>query len=110
VTDVQREASQLGELRVSLSEARAELGRLRADLAPLTGLPALLRAQQELSTLQLKNIQDRIDREVEQHKADVHDIREDIADLMEWRTWALRIIVGAVMVAVVGLVLAGGSQ
>lgn len=101
-----REAAQLVELRVSLSEARQELGRLRADLAPLTSLPTLLKAQQDLVRHQLRSIEDRIEREVAQHQQDVEDVRKDIAELMDWKTWSLRLVVGAVLLALVGLAIA----
>lgn len=36
-------------------------------------------------------------------------VMEDVAEVREWQTWALRIVVGAVLLALVGAVLAQGG-
>lgn len=96
------EAAQLVELRVTAAQTSAELGRLRADLAPLMALPVQLDALSRLWQEQLDNVK-------ETHRRDVHDLRTDVDDLRSWQTWALRIVIGAVVLAVLGVVLAQPS-
>jgi hypothetical protein len=44
-------------------------------------------------------------RDQDAHKVVHADQAKDIADLTDWKDWALRIIVGAVMLALLGLVI-----
>ena len=37
-------------------------------------------------------------------------LQEDVTEVREWQTWALRIVVGAVLLALLGAVLAQGAS
>lgn len=103
------ESVRLAELRVSVDDTRHEVERLRSDLAPLVALPTLVTGHVEMVRREILNIHTRIDREVKQHAADMAELQRDIEGLITWQTWALRLVLGAVLLAVVGLVLGGGQ-
>jgi ribosomal protein S15P/S13E len=92
------------ELRVGLAALTAEVGRMRADVAPLAGLPTQLSAIAELQAERLTN-------HIDRHKRDVADLRDDLgsvesrcqerhAEVQGWQTWAIRAVLGVVIVAV----------
>lgn len=98
----------LVELRVGLAGLTAEVQRMRADVAPLAGLPLQLQAVADLQAERLTN-------HIERHQRDIDDLREDITHaerrareaiktLEDWQTWAMRLVVGAVIVAVLAAV------
>ena len=90
------EATRLTELRVIATQQTAELARLRVELAPLVGMPAQLDALSQLWQEQLKNLH-------EKHDRDVRELRADIEQLASWQTWALRLVVGAIVLATIAL-------
>lgn len=103
----------LVELRVGLAGLTAEVQRMRADVAPLAGLPLQLQAVADLQAERLTN-------HIERHKRDMDDVREDIAHverrareaikaLEDWQTWAVRLVLGAVVVAVLAAIGLGGA-
>jgi len=44
------------------------------------------------------------------HERDVANVRADIDELREWQTWAIRIVLGVVIAAVIGVALALGDR
>lgn len=104
------ETARLTELRVMSAQQAAELARLRADLAPLVGMPAQLDALSRLWQEQLANLRERHDRDVAelraQQRAAHADLAGDVEQLQSWQTWALRIVLGAVILGVFGLLVA----
>jgi hypothetical protein len=87
------------ELRVGLAGLTAEVGRMRADMAPLAGIPQQLQAQADLAAERLSN-------EIATRRREVADLRADVDELKAWQTWAFRLVIGAVCLSVLGLVLA----
>lgn len=90
------EAAQLVELRVLVASLTSEVSRLRSDIAPIGGLPAQLEHVARLWDERLRNA-------ISTHDRDVAELREDVAGLREWQTWALRLVVGAVVVSILAL-------
>lgn len=91
------EAAQLVELRVTLAQQTAELGRLRTDLAQLIGMPMQLDALSRLWAEQLDNVK-------AHQKRDTAELRSDVDDLKAWQTWAMRLVIGAVVLTVLAVV------
>lgn len=98
------EAAQLVELRVILAQTTAELGRLRADMAPLTALPVQLDALSKLWQEQLDNVKEHQRRDVRELRRDMDEVARDVTSLEQWQTWALRLVVGLVVMAVLSVV------
>jgi len=110
----------LVELRVGLAGLTAEVQRMRVDLSALAALPTQLTAVAELHAERLTNLDARLSRELVALHASVEaaDARrragdrdleqrlgEDIKGLQDWQTWAMRVVLGLVVAAVLGAVL-----
>lgn len=102
------ETARLTELRVMSAQQAVELSRLRADLAPLVGLPAQLDALSRLWQEQLNHLRERHDRDVDELRAQARaahrELQADIEGLQSWQTWALRLVVAGVIVAALALI------
>ena len=96
------EAAQLVELRVTMAQQTSELSRLRGDLGPLLGLPVQLDALSRLWQEQLDNAK-------ETARRDIREVRSDVDELKAWQTWAMRIVLAAVIIAVLGIVVSSGT-
>lgn len=116
----------LGELRRTvdalgrqLGDARAELGALVAIPVQLDNMAALWNAQlaaarqehkadmaavREALAHQASNATRDLAAHAAACAADASDIREDVKDLQAWQTWALRLVIGFVVLGVLGLV------
>lgn len=95
------QTAQLVELRVTLANITSEVHRLRTDLGPLSALPTQLDAITQLW-------QERLDNAVVQRSRDVADLRADVDELRSWQTWLTRLVIGAVVAAVLALVVSAG--
>lgn len=95
------ETAQLVELRVTLANITSEVHRLRSDLGPVAALPVQLDAITQLW-------QERLDNAVKERTRDVQDLRTDVDELRSWQTWLTRLVVGAVVAAVLALVVSTG--
>ena len=93
------------ELRVGMSALASEVGQLRAAIAPLAALPTQLDAIATLHAERLTN-------HIERHKRDMTDVRRDLEavearceerhdEVKDWQTWAIRLVLGAVLLAAV---------
>lgn len=91
------DAAQLVELRVTMAQQTAELGRLRGDMSLLLGLPVQLDALSRLWQEQLTNAK-------EQQRRDMLAMQSDVDELKAWQTWAMRIVLGGVALAILALV------
>lgn len=109
------------ELRVSVGGLAASVEQLRQSLIPLAGMPLQLQALQELHTERLTN-------HIANHTRDIADLKADqdaesgrrrsadealerrlglaITEVKDWQTWAIRIVLGLVVAATLGVVLA----
>jgi hypothetical protein len=109
------------ELRVGLAGMASELQQMRSALAPLAGLPLQLDALSRLQDERLTNHIANHARDVDQLAASVEAeagrrrsadeamerrLAEDIGGLRDWQTWAMRLVLGLVVAAVVAAVLA----
>lgn len=112
-------SADLLELRVSVSALAAGVEQLRQALIPLAGMPHQLDALQALHSERLTN-------HIANHVRDVKDLHDDleaeegrrragdkdlearltkaIEAIQEWQTWAIRIVLAFVILAVLGLV------
>ena len=97
-TSTVSETAQLVELRVTLANITSEVHRLRSDLGPLAALPTQLDAITALW-------QERLDNAVQQRSRDVAELRKDVDELSSWQTWLTRLVIGAVVAAVLALVI-----
>lgn len=117
----------LGELRRTVEALRGDLGNARAELGALVAIPvqldnmaALWAAQLEAAKQQhaadvaslkqgLADARREADRELAAHiracSSDRDAIREDVATLQGWQTWAVRLVLGAVGLAIVAVAL-----
>lgn len=108
------------ELRVGLASVAAEMTLMRQALAPLAGMPLQLDALAQLQSERLTN-------HIANHARDVSDLHadleaeagrrrsaddaqerrlsKDIDALREWQTWAMRLVLGLVIAAIVTAVL-----
>jgi hypothetical protein len=120
----------LVELRVGLAGLTAEVGRMRHDLGPLSALPQQLAAVAELQNERLTNaianherdiasVRLELDAESGRRRAGDKDQADDLGaverrlttrldELDAWQTWAMRLVIGAVVLAVLGVVLRAG--
>lgn len=89
----------LGELRRTVDQVRLELSHARTEVGALAGMPGQLTSMSALWTEQLRAHK-------EQSAAALAHLSDEVETLKGWQTWALRIVVAAVVLAVVGLVLA----
>jgi t-SNARE complex subunit (syntaxin) len=98
----------LVEVRVGLSALTAEVNRLGAVMAPLAGLPTQLQAVADLQAERLTN-------HIERHQRDVAALQADLGqaearcverhdEVKDWQTWAIRAVLGVVIVAVLAAV------
>lgn len=130
MTDVSAHDVDLVELRVGLSGLTAEVGRMRADLGPLAALPQQLQAVADLQAERLSNaianherdiaaVRGEADAEAGRRRAGIADVGRDLEaverrlltrldELAAWQTWAMRLVIGAVVLAVLGVVLKAG--
>jgi hypothetical protein len=116
----QQTSTDLLELRVTVGALVAGVEQLRQALVPLAGMPLQLQALQELHTERLAN-------HIALHARDVADLKADqdaesgrrrsadealerrlglaITEVKDWQTWAMRVVFGLVIAAVLGVVL-----
>lgn len=104
-TDTEQAAA-YAELRTTMAGLSDTVDRMRRDLAPLSALPHQLQAVTELHAERLANIRERIDTDARVLRAELAEVRQDLDTVTSWQTWAMRLVVGAVITAVVALVLA----
>lgn len=114
----------LGELRRAVEAMRADLGTARSELGALTAIPVQLDSMAALWNAQLAaarqehqadmasvreslaNMRAQVERDLagKASTGSVQGLREDVEDLATWKTWAIRLVLGVVLLAIVGLV------
>lgn len=114
----------LVELRVGLAGLTAEVQRMRGDLAHLAGLPAQLTAVAELQNERMLNLRDQHERDVKGLVDDItaesgrrrsadegveRRLSAEIASVKEWQTWAIRLVLAFVVLAVLGFAIGTGA-
>lgn len=114
----------MGELRRTVEALRTDLGSARAELGALVAIPVQLDSMAALWNAQLASVRDthaadmaavresiahlRTDHQREldarARKGEMEGIREDVESLQSWQTWALRLVMGVVGLAILALV------
>lgn len=95
----------LGEVARSMSRLENEIGNVRKDIRSLEEkVPTreLIAATERAWSSNLHALEERM---LDKTAA----LEEKIEDLENWKTWTLRIVMGAVIMALMGLILTAGS-
>lgn len=113
-------AVDLLELRVAVGALSAGVEQLRQSLIPLAGLPLQLEALQQLHSERLthhianhdrdfRNLANDLQAEEGRRRSGDQELErrlgESIKAVQEWQTWAIRVVLAAVALAVLGVVL-----
>lgn len=93
-------------LNATMGALADQVDRMRRDLSPLLALPTSLQAVTTLHDERMANLRDRCDRDAAALRTELADVRADLDAVTAWQTWAMRLVIGAVIAAVVGLVIA----
>ena len=96
----------LGEIGRSVDRLEKEIGGVRGDIRQL---------EEKVPTKELVQAMERafqsslVSTEL-RWGAEINTVRSRVDDLESWKTWTLRLILGVVIVAVLGLVVIGGNS
>jgi hypothetical protein len=103
---VNEEHPTLGEIGRSVDRLEKEIGGVRGDIRQLeekVPTKELVQAMERAFQASLTSTELR-------WSAEIDGVKAQLNDLESWKTWTLRLVMGLVIAAVIGLVLVSGSK
>lgn len=95
----------LGEIGRSVDRLEKEIGGVRGDIRQLEEkVPT-----KELVMAMERAFQNSLSSTEEKWSMEINLVKSKVEDLESWKTWTLRLVVGAVLMGILGLVIISGS-